>query len=69
MTGANYAIVSIARAMPLAAPMHSVNDAALETIPSHRVDQARGEHGARRTDGVSVRDGSPFDIDEVLGQA
>ena len=45
------------------------DDAALETIPLHGVDEARREHSARRTDRVSVRDGSPFDIDEVLGQA
>jgi hypothetical protein len=45
------------------------DDAAFETVTSHGVNEPRREHGSRRADWMTMRDGAALDIDDVLGQA
>jgi hypothetical protein len=52
----------------LAAADAQRDDAALETVAAHRVDQSRRQHGARRPDRMAMSDGATLDIDDVLRQ-
>ena len=53
----------------LAAADAECDKAAREAVPAHRVDEFRGEHRARCTDRVAMRNGAAFDIDDVVGQS
>src|SRR3954469_16222385 len=44
------------------------DDAALEAVAAHRVDQAGRQHRARRSNRMAMRDRTTLDIDDVLGQ-
>src|SRR6266550_6970291 len=52
----------------LAAADAQRDDAALEAVAPHRVNEARGEHRAGGADGMAVRDRAALDVDDVLGQ-
>ena len=45
------------------------DQAALETVPAHRVNELRRQHGSGRADRVAVRDGAAIDIDDLVGQS
>src|SRR5262249_31340205 len=45
------------------------DDATLEMIALHCVNEARGEHRAGRPDGMPVRDGTALDVDDVLRES
>src|SRR5215469_12947830 len=53
----------------LAAADAERDDAAFQTVAAHRMNEPRGEHGPGGADGVTVRDGAAFDVDDVLGEA
>src|SRR5271169_4226284 len=53
----------------LAAADAQSDQAALQTIPTHRVDELRGQHCAGRADRVTVRDGAAIDIHDLVGQS
>src|SRR6478609_7174140 len=52
----------------LAAADAQRDDAALEAVAPHRVNEARREHRAGGADGMAVRDRAALDVDDVLGQ-
>src|SRR5258707_1172153 len=45
------------------------NDAALQPVAPHRVNEPGRENGAGRADRMAVRDGAALDIDDLLRQA
>ena len=53
----------------LAAADAQRDDAALEAVALHRMQQPRGQHRAGGADRVAVRDGAALDVDDVLGEA
>ena len=53
----------------LAAADAQRDDAALEAVAAHRVNELRGQHRAGRADRMAVRDGAALDIDDVFGQS
>ena len=56
-------------AMPCPPPMHMRDDAALDPVALHGVQQARGQHRAGRADRMTMSDRAAFDVDDVLGQS
>ena len=50
----------------LAAADAQGDNAAFETIPPHRVNQAGRQHRSRRTDRVPMGDGAALDVDDVF---
>ena len=53
---------------PLTSPDAQCHDAALDAVALHRMKEASGQHGARRTDRMTVRDGAAFNVHDILGQ-
>ena len=52
----------------LAAADAQRDDAALETVASHRVDETGRQHGAGRSDRMAMRNRASLDIDDILRQ-
>src|SRR6476620_11790868 len=53
----------------LAAADAKSNQAALQAVAAHRVDQLGGQHRAGRADRVAVRNSAALDIDDFVGQS
>src|SRR5690606_35421340 len=53
----------------LAAADAERDDAALESVALHRMQQPRGKYRAAGADRMAVGDGAAFDVDDVLGEA
>ena len=53
----------------LAAADAQRDQAALQTVPAHRVDKLRGQHCPGRADRVAVGDRAALDIDDLVGQS
>lgn len=53
----------------LAAADAQCDDTALDPVALHRVKEPGRQHGTRRTDRMTVRDGAAFDVHDILGKA
>src|ERR1700727_3329350 len=53
----------------LAAADAERDQAALQTVAAHRVDELGDEHRAGRADRVAVRNSAAIDVDDLVGQS
>src|SRR5579864_7924370 len=53
---------------PLTAADAQGHDAALDAIPLHRVKEAGGQDRAGGTDRMTMRDGTAFDVHDILSE-
>ena len=53
----------------MTSPDAQCHDAALDAVALHRMKEASSQHGARRTDRMTVCDGAAFDVHNIFGEA